>query len=109
MKSVFLDQKVTLQRYTATQDDYGEEVQAWTDLGDERAKKFQGRGDERRAAAREQATKTATFLMHSNSRTRGLSARDRIVHDGANWDITDVSDDTPRRGFLEATAIRVFA
>ncbi|MGV7119557.1 head-tail adaptor protein [Sphingopyxis sp. 550A] len=107
MKPFVLDQKVTLQRFTATQDEYGEEVQTWANLGDERAKKFQGRGDERRAAAREQGTKVATFMMHSNSRTRGLLVRDRIVHDGANWDITDVSDDTPQRGFLEATATRV--
>jgi head-tail adaptor len=107
MKQIFLGEKVGLQRYTATQDEYGEEVQTWTDLGDERAKKFQGRGDERRQAAREQGTKVATFMMHSNSRTRGLLVRDRIVHDGANWDITDVSDDTPQRGFLEATAMRV--
>src|SRR3546814_7742508 len=78
-----------------------------SDLGAERAKKFQGRGDERRAAAREQGTKVATFMMHSNSRTRGLLVRDRIVHGGANWDITDVSDGSPQRGFLEATATRV--
>lgn len=106
MKPFVLDQKVSLQRYTSVPDEYGEEVQTWTDLGDERAKKFQGRGDERRTAAREQGTKVATFMMHSNSRTRGLLVRDRIVHDGANWDITDVSDDTPQRGFLEATATR---
>src|SRR3546814_17888757 len=78
MKPFVLDQKITLQRFTATQDEYGEEVQTWADLGAERAKKFQGRGDERRAAAREQGTKVATFMMHSNSRTRGLLVRDRI-------------------------------
>src|SRR3546814_5319787 len=69
MKPFVLDQKITLQRFTATQDEYGEEVQTWADLGAERAKKFQGRGDERRAAAREQGTKVATFMMHSNSRS----------------------------------------
>src|SRR3546814_11672444 len=88
------------------QDEYGEEVQTWADLGAERAKKFQGRGDERRAAAREQGTKVATFMMHSNSRTRGLLVRDRIVHGGAHWAITDVSDGSTQRGFLEATATR---
>src|SRR3546814_1724298 len=78
MKPFVLDQKITLQRFTATQDEYGEEVQTWADLGAERAKKFQGRGDERRAAGREQGTQVATSMMHSKSRTRGLLVRDRI-------------------------------
>ena len=107
MKPIFLGERVSLQRYTATVDEYNQEIKAWSDLGDERAKVFQGRGDERRQAAREQGEKTATFMMHSNNRTRGLLIRDRIVHKGANWDITDLSDDTPQRGFLEATARRV--
>lgn len=98
---------VTLQRYSAEQDAYGEETQTWSDLGEEWAVVFYGRGDERRQAAMIQTTQVATFQMHSNARTRGLLPRDRIVHDDANWDITGPPAlDTPKRGKVEIEAKR---
>lgn len=99
-------QRITLQRYTAAQDDYGEEVQTWADLGDEWAAVFYGRGDERRQAAMEQGAQPATFQMLSNTTTRALRLRDRIVLDSVTWDITGVAPDTPRRGLIEVTAVR---
>lgn len=101
------DQLVTLQRYTTTQDDYGEETQTWADLGDEWAAVFFGRGSERRQAAQEQATQIATFQMLSNPVTAALLPSDRIVHAGANWDITGPPAlDTPKRGEIEIEAVR---
>lgn len=101
------DQLVTLQRYTATQDDYGEEVPTWADLDEEWAAVFFGRGSERRQAAQEQASQVATFQMLSNDTTTGLLPRDRIVHAGANWDITGPPAlDTPKRGKVEIEAVR---
>lgn len=101
------DSLIRLERFTATQDEYGEEVQTWAEIGTEWAAVFYGRGDERREAAREQGEKTATFLMLGNAMTRGLMVRDRIVHGGGAWDIVDISLDTPRRGYVEATARKV--
>jgi head-tail adaptor len=101
------DQLITLQSYTATQDDYGEEVQTWAPLGTEWARVIYGRGAERRQAAQEQASQVATFEMVSNSRTRALLPRDRIVHLGYEWDILGPPAlDTPRRGEVAVEAQR---
>lgn len=99
------DQLVTLQRFSATQDESGEEVQTWADLAQEWAAVFYGRGDERRQAAMEQGAQPATFQMLSNEVTTALTLKDRIIH-GGNWDIQGVSPDTPQRGLIEFTATR---
>ncbi|WP_260581194.1 phage head closure protein [Sphingopyxis sp. PET50] len=98
------DNLVTLQRYAATQDEYGEEIQTWTDLGKEWAATFYGNGTERREAAKEQGEQAATFNVRSNALTRGLMIRDRIVFDGDNWDI--VSTSPIRRAEIDLVAKR---
>lgn len=99
------DQLVTLERFTATQDGYGEEVQTWAELGQEWAAVFYGLGSERRQAAAEQGQQAATFQFLDNDITRGLSVKDRIDH-GGQWDIQGISPDTPKRGLIEVTATR---
>lgn len=98
------DQLVTLQTYTTTQDEYGEEQPAWSDLGTEWAAVFYGRGDERRQAAAEQGTQAATFQLLANATTRALTLRDRIVLDGVNWDIVGIAP--MERAHIEVTATR---
>ncbi|MAE92976.1 MAG: phage head-tail joining protein [Pelagibaca sp.] len=99
------DQEVILQRYTTEQNDYGEEVETWSDIGSEWAAIFYGRGSERRQAAMERGAQPATFQMLSNPVTRALTVKDRIEF-GAAWDIVGVSPDTPERGLIEITAVR---
>lgn len=100
------DQLITLQTYTTTQDAYGEETQTWATAGQEWAAVFYGRGEERRQAAREQGSQTATFQVLDNAVTRAMTVAGRIVHDGANWDITGKASDTPKSGLIEFTAVR---
>ena len=97
------DQLVILQRYTTTQDEYGEEVQTWAGLGTEWAAVFYGRGDERRQAAMEQGSQAATFRFLSNTQTRALSIRDRIVVDTVIWDILGIAP--MDRARIEVTAV----
>lgn len=99
------DQEVILQRYTTEQNDYGEEVETWSDIGSEWAAIFYGRGSERRQAAMEQGSQPANFQFLSNAQTRGLTLKDRIEHNGV-WDVVGISPDTPERGLLEVTAVR---
>ena len=84
------DQEVILQRYTTEQNDYGEEVETWSDIGSEWAAIFYGRGSERRQAAMERGAQPATFQMLSNPVTRapsGLrSMRQRTRHRGSTPD-----------------------
>lgn len=100
------DTLVTLEGFTAAQDEYGQETQAWAELGQEWAAVFYGAGSERRQAAAEQGEQAASFEMLMNERTRALTVKDRIVADGAAWDIKGIAPDTPRRGSIAVTATR---
>lgn len=99
------DQEVILQRYTTEQNDYGEEVETWSNIGSEWAAIFYGRGSERRQVAMELGSQPANFQFLSNAQTRGLTLKDRIEHNGV-WDVVGISPDTPERGLLEVTAVR---
>ena len=77
------DQLVTLQSFTPTQDDYGEEIETWSDITDEWAAVYYGRGSERRQAAAEEGQQAATFQMLSNADTRAVTLKDRRVRSGA--------------------------
>lgn len=104
MSSRDMNTLIALQRYTSTQDEYGEEVQTWASLGQEWCAIYFGRGDERRQAAAEQGTQAANFQMLANLTTLGLKIEDRIVLDGLVWDIVGISPHTPKRGLIEVTA-----
>ena len=97
---------VTLQRATKTRDDYNEEQATWTPLGEEWAEVFYGGGNERRQAASEQRSQSATFQMDANSLTLGLTTADRLSADGALWNVRGIAPDTPRQGDIEITASR---
>lgn len=86
------DRRIIFERYTAVQDEYGEEVQTWAPFGkQQKAAVFYGRGDERREAAREEGSQTANFNCHASETTRAIVIRDRIVMDGENWDVLGIS------------------
>lgn len=98
------DQLISLERATVEQDSYGEEVSTWAEIGTEFAAVYYGRGDERRQAAMEQGSQAATFKLLSNTLTRSLTLTDRIVHEGANYDIEGIAP--MERGYIEITAVR---
>ncbi len=106
------DEIVLLERATTTQNEYGEEIEAWGPLDGgpdpvkENTKIYYGRGDERRQAAMEQGRQPATFNVLSNERTRSLTLTDRLTMDGVVFDIEGIAPDHPRRGELEITAVR---
>lgn len=82
------NRRVLIERYTATTDDYGAEVQTFAAYADTFAEVLFGTGQERREAAQEVGAQPATFIVLSNPKTAAVTVRDRIVFDGANWDIT---------------------
>lgn len=99
------DTKIAFERATTTQDDYGEEVSTWAALGTEWAAINWGRGDERRQAAMEQGAQPATFTVLDNPMTRDVGLKDRIVLDGAAYDITS-NVPGKKRGERDITATR---
>ena len=98
---------VTLERATTVRDDYNEETESWAQVGEEWAQVFYGRGDERRQAAAELASQTATFQMDANETTLALAENDRLQADGRIWDIRGIAPHTPRHGDVEITARRL--
>ena len=99
------NQLVTLERFGFVKNQYDEEVEDWAEIGKEYAAVYYGRGDERRRAAAEEASQSATFRMLLNADTASLSPKDRLQHNGV-WDIQGVSPDTPKPGEIEITATR---
>ena len=89
MKAGPRDQRITIQRKTATEDPYGGEVETWTNHAQEFAEYKPGTGQERRQAAQESASLVATFRVLDNPKTREVTpGQFRISYDGAAWDIT---------------------
>jgi head-tail adaptor len=98
------DQKIVIQRGTASTDDYGGETLTWATLATEWAAVFYGKGDERRQAAVEQGNQAATFQVLANTNTRSVGVKDRISHNGSFWDIVGVAP--MDRGKIEFAAVR---
>lgn len=99
------DRRVIFQRYTATQADSGEEVQAWAALGTpQKVRVYYGNGSERREAGREDGSQSANFNCHACETTKQVAIRDRIVMDGENWDVVGISPIGRRE--IEFTATR---
>lgn len=105
MNSRERDKLVTFQRDTPTTDGYGGEVSDWRDLCREWAKITFGTSQERRAAAQEQATVTATFQVPRNGNTATLTAKDRISFEGL-WDIVSAVPSRELNVGIDITATR---
>ncbi len=76
----------------------------WGSIGQDWAEVRYGRGDERRAVAREEGAQTAVFVVRSHTLSRSITVRDRLVLDGGSWDILGISP--MHRGSIEFTARR---
>ena len=87
MKAGPRNRKIEIQRATTTTDEYGGEVSAWATYCTEWAGVTFGTGQERRQAAQEQSSLTATFFVLDNAKTRAVKTTDRISFDGGFWDI----------------------
>lgn len=100
------DSLIELQRAVTDEDEYGEPIEtSWQAIGNEFAAIYYGRGNERREAAMDQGAQPATFEVLSNTKTRGLTLRDRLIADGQVWDIRGIAFDTPKRGHIAITAV----
>lgn len=93
-------QLITFQRFTATTNDYGEEIQTWADLETAWAQVRFGTGQERRAAAQEGNEQAATFGVIGNPVTRALTVRDRINYLGEAWDIQALNPTSNNQGVV---------
>lgn len=106
MKAGPRNRKIVFQRKTVIIDDYGGEIETWTDYAIIWAGVIWGTGAERREAAQLSASQPATFRVLANSETLALSVLDRISFAGGLWNITSVVPLGMDEG-VELTAVRV--
>lgn len=92
MKAGRLRHKVTLQRQTGTKDAYQAPTEVYTDLATRRARYVPLSGKESFDDAHELGVVEVRFELRGDSVTRTLTARDRVAHGGATYDILRVVD-----------------
>lgn len=85
------DRLITVQRATATTDDYGGETATWANLEQAWARVRFGLAGEQRNAAQEGGLQAATFEIVPTAALRAVTLKDRIQFDGSDWDITEVA------------------
>ena len=98
-----LDRRVVLQRATTTKDAFNADVDAWSDLATVWASKHDISDGERTRAAEVGAVITSRFQVRWSSALADLSARDRLLYAGVDFNITAVKEIGRREG-LEITA-----
>ena len=97
------DRLITFERATITRDNMGQESEAWsTTITTAYASVLYGTGNERREAAAQGASNTATFRTLYNPTLAGVTEKDRIVYNG-NWNITSIA--IIGRAEIEFTAV----
>jgi SPP1 family predicted phage head-tail adaptor len=100
------DTRIVFQRDVGTgKDAHGGKVENWQTFYATKAAVRFGSAQERREAAQESVTQSATFRVLANSKTRSLTPLDRIAgYLGSVWDITGVAQFD--RTEVEITAVR---
>lgn len=103
-----LDRRITIERYTATQDAFGGDVEAWTALTTIYAQRTDTSSKERIASQQVNATVDTRFKFRFSSVTKTVTAKDRILFDGDHYDINGSPRETKegRSRFLEVDASR---
>lgn len=99
-----LDRRVQFRRATLADGDFGQ-VEAWVDHGSPVwASKTDISDGERWRAGQAQAQITTRFGVRWSIFTAGITAKDRLVCEGREYDITSVKEIGGRRTFIEITA-----
>jgi len=110
-----LDRKITVQRSTAGVDSFNAEILTWADFITVSAQRVDLADKERFGAAFEESKAAqvgsyaiSRFRVRSSILTRTITARDRLTHEGATWNIMAVPSETleGRKRFLWITAAR---
>lgn len=100
-----LDRVIQIRRYTEEDDGFGK-IKVWADHGAAIwAQRVDVSDQERFAASQVQATITTRFTVRSSEFSRDISPRDRIRHEGQDFNITGVKESKDGRlRFIELTA-----
>lgn len=95
MKAGNLDRRLTIQRVTLSQNDYGEEVETWADIARVWAWKRDVSARERFASAQTLAERTTVFQIRFRD---DVNSKDRVVCEGRTYQITGITEVGRRQG-----------
>lgn len=99
------DELVSFVRETTSADDYGEQISTGVEvLAECWAQVRFGSSREKREAAQEAGSQSATFLCDRYPSLDAVKISDQIVYDGSDWDIVEVAP--LDRMILRFTAVR---
>jgi head-tail adaptor len=105
-----LNRKITIQRATTTYNAFNEPVNTWVDVMTRSAKRVDASDSQRieyMAAAQVGAFTLARFTVRSDSQTRTIKATDRLLHEGAIWNIRGAKEaDEGLHRFVEIMAAK---
>lgn len=102
-----LDRKIIIERYSATMNDFNEEVRSWSTLATVRAERKDASDGEKYAANQVSAFLLSRFVIRYSAAVSSVNAKDRINHEGHYWNISGVKETQDGRyRFLEITAAR---
>lgn len=99
-----LDRKITIQRFTSSQDEFGTPIEVWSDLATVWANYRPVSDAEKMQAGEVSATLSARFTIRYDSAWADLSPIDRVVFEGRTFDVFGCKEVEGRRQFLEITA-----
>lgn len=103
MQAGELDRRITIERYSATTNDLGEEVGSWTPLATVWAAKTDIRDSERFVAQQVNSSITTRFQIRYLTKLADLDAKDRLTHGELVYGIVAVKEIGRREG-IEITA-----
>lgn len=98
-----LDRRITLERFTTTQDDFNNDVEAWTPLATVWAAYEPIRDGEKFRAGETAAGLSARFTIRHSAQVADLNPKDRLTFKGITYAILNVKEAEGRNVALEIT------
>ena len=95
MKAGMLDKLITIQSVTIAPDTFGQAIETWADVADVAARVMPVRGGESFTESQRIGRAVTTFQIRYRT---AVTAGNRIVYGGRNWDILDVREVGRREG-----------
>lgn len=103
MRAGHLNRRITIARRSGTANAFNEPGETWTTVTTVWASMTPISDGERTRAGETLAQKAARFVIRYSTTTSSVDPRDRLIFDGATYDINGVKEISPNE-YLELTA-----
>lgn len=106
MKPEKLDRRISFERASRAQNDYGEEIETWLPMATVWAAWRRASARETQAAAEVSASVTDVFEVRWSSQVSDLTPKDRVIFDERIYDIAAVQEIGRREGLRIGASAR---